>query len=318
MHRRDLGITGQCVHCQAPLTALEQHGSIQVISGLAPQCAATLSAPQEANFLTDRNKLPDVNQASAPVFQQSALFCDFSGEPDESISSLFKNEDNSSQIISAWGTKIPRENHAPISPFATGSAGGGFAESLFREKVTKESSKIESALLAVPVAKKEESTTIAPAREEGGKKVTVDNDGPPMKTMTNAEAGNLDKHLFAIEKTYKKPHWVKHFMQPLLALTVLATMGVSVYFATPEERLATWKEKAYAWFEPGLAALDYVPEGLRPGSLPQKNLGRAGGADNKNEPKRKQNLFESLNKLDGDIGNMRRAAEGELKNINQL
>lgn len=272
------------------------------------------STTEASNLLVDRNEIPLPPAGEAPAFAPSALFGN-QKPAGESFSSMFKSGDDSSQINPAWGTKVPQESHASISPFATGSAsGGGYAESLFREKVEKESAKIESPLFA----KKEDSSPITPAKAEFQKKVVLDGDGRPMKPMTPEEEANFAKHLFAVEKTHKRPRWVKKLIKTAITFTVLGAIGTGVYFLTPQEKLAEWKEKAYVWLEPGLAILDYVPEGLRPDWLPRTNLGIDAGVDENGVPGKKLNAFEGLDKLKGDIGNMRGAAEDELENINKL
>ncbi len=288
LHRRNLGVTGQCVHCETPLTAWEQQGSIRLLTGFDPDRAAS------------PNAVPTQERTPTPAFQQSLLFRDMSAEDDESISSLFRSEDPASQITPAWGTKIPRENYSPISPFATGSAGGGFAESLFREKVTKVSPPTTS------------------TQNAGEESVIVDGDGRPMKPMTKAGETNFAADLFSDAKARQQSRWVKKSIQMLLVLLVLATVGAGAFFATPEEKIAIWKEKTYAWFEPGLAALDYVPEGLRPDSLPRTNPGIAAEDGKNGESSKNLNVFDGLKKMDGEIDRVRSAAEEELKNINQL
>lgn len=272
------------------------------------------SSSETSNLLVDRNEIPLPPAGEAPAFAPSALFGN-QKPAGESFSSMFKSGDDSSQINPAWGTKVPQESHASISPFATGSAsGGGYAESLFREKVEKESARIESPLFA----KKEDSSPITPAKEEFQKKVVLDGDGRPMRPMTPEEEANFAKHLFAVEKTHKRPRWVKKLIKTSITFAVLGAIGTGVYFLTPEEKLAEWKEKAYIWLEPGLAILDYLPEGLRPDWLPRTSLGIDAGVDENGVPKKKLNAFEGLDKLKGDIGNMRGTAEEELENINKL
>lgn len=285
LHRRDLGVTGQCVHCETPLTAVEQQGSIRLITGFDPDRAA-------ASNVAQTEVRPPV-----PAFQQSLLCRDVSAEDEESISFLFRSEDPSSQITPAWGTKILRENHSPISPFATGSAGGGFAESLFREKVMTK-----------------ESPAVPPTRETDGERVVSGEDNSPSNPEARTGEPDFTKHLFSTETTQRKPRWVRQSIQVLLALLVLATVAAGVFFATPEEKIAVWKDKTYAWLEPGLAALDYVPEGLRPESLPRAHPGIASEDGALSEP---LNVFGGLQKMGGEIGGMRDAAEEELENINQ-
>jgi hypothetical protein len=297
----------------APAAASEENPFPAMATGFS------LSSSTESNLLVDRTEIRDASLPPAPAFSKSALFGDQSSAPKESFSSMFKNADDSSEINPAWGTKVPHENHASISPFATGSAsGGGFAESLFRDKVGKETEKIESPLFASPFGKIEDSSPVAPAKEEFQKKVVLDGDGRPMKAMTPEEEANFAKHLFAVEKTHKRPRWVKKVIKTAVTLAVLGAIGTGVYFVTPEEKLAEWKEKAYIWLEPGLAILDYVPEGLRPDWLPRTDLGIDAGVDENGVPKKKLNAFEGLDKLKGDIGDMRGTAEDELENINKL
>jgi len=388
LKRRHLGITGQCVHCQSPLTALERNGTVEVVAGLnprlspevpvspapvespahaAPEGFASHAAPSFGSLATepekpasvpaensapapswgfpDRDSVPApwreeeiprsvldtadpaaVSEATlppAPTFKESALFGGGSGSQNGSFSSMFKSDDDSSEINPAWGTKVPQENHASISPFATGSAsGGGFAESLFRDKVVKESEqiesmKIDSPLFASSFSKKEE-TPATPARPEYQKRVHLDGDGRPMRPMTKEEEANFAKHLFAVEKTYKRPRWVTKMIRTLVTFSLLGAIGAGGYFLTPEEKLADWKKKAYVWLEPGMAILDYLPDGLRPDWLPRTSLGIDAGVDENGVPKKKLNAFEGLDKLKGDIGNMRGAAEDELKNINNF
>jgi hypothetical protein len=387
LKRRHLGITGQCVHCQSPLTALERNGTVEVVAGFNPRLSPEVPAtpapvestdhaapegfashaapafgslgtePEKTAFVPTESSIPAsswgfpdpastpapsqeeeiprsildtagpaaISEATlppAPAFRESALFGGGPGSQNGSFSSMFKNDD-SSEINPAWGTKVPQENHASISPFATGSAsGGGFAESLFRDKVVKESEqiesmKIESPLFASPFLKKEE-TPPAPARPEYQKKVHLDGDGRPMRPMTKEEEATFAKHLFAVEKTHKRPRWVTKMIKTLVTFSILGAIGTGVFFFTPEEKLADWKKKAYDWLEPGLAILDYVPEGLRPDWLPRTSLGIDAGVDENGVPKKKLNAFEGLDKLKGDIGNMRGTAEDELKNINKF
>jgi hypothetical protein len=87
---------------------------------------------------------------------------------------------------------------------------------------------------------------------------------------------------------------------------------------TPKEKLAEWKTKAIDWLEPGMAILDYLPEGLRPDWLPRTEFGIDAGVDENGQPKKKLNAFEGLEKLKGDVGNMRGAADAQLEELKNL
>jgi len=305
----------------APISAPSAKPDENPFPGSTNGFSLNAASTGSSNLFMDRNEIPD----ASPALSKSVLFDDSSGKgKDSSFSSMFKNEDDSSEINPAWGTRVPRESHASISPFATGSeSGGGFAESLFREKVAKEPEKIESPgskspLFAPPFAKKDESAPIAPVQESYAKKAVLDGDGRPMKAMTKEEEATFAKHLFAVEKTHKRPRWVTKMIKTLVTFSIFGAIGTGVFFFTPEEKLADWKTKAYVWLEPGLAILDYVPEGLRPDWLPCTDLGIDAGVGEDGLPRKKLNAFEGLDKLKGDIGNMRGTAEDELKNINNF
>jgi len=297
----------------APVAAPEENPFPVIATGFP------LSNSTESNLFVDHNEIRDASLPPAPTFSTSTLFGDRGSAPEESFSSMFKNADDSSEIHPARGTEEPHENHASISPFATGStSGGGFAESLFRDKVGKESEGIESPLFASPFAKKGDSAPVAPANDEFRKKVVLDGDDRPTKAMTPEENADFAKHLFAVDKTRKRPRWVRTLIKTAITVAVLGAIGTGVHFVTPREKLAEWKKNAYVWLEPGLAILDYVPEGLRPDWLPRTDLGANAGVDENGVPKKKPDAFEGLDKLKGDIGNMRGAAEAELENINEL
>ena len=365
LKRAHLGVTGQCVHCQAPLTALEENGQITVIPGAPPvsafgapassPIAKTASAPaaeagtnssmwnfperetlpfavpevadavksdfpppvsnrEAASPIVDRNELPEVAIASPTLFSEPSPFA--AAAPFQiPFSSMFKNEDDSAEINASWGTKVPTETHASISPFATGSAGGGgFAETLFRQKVEKDVAKEE-----VAFASGGQFGNALPAPQPQAERVILDGDGRPMAPWTKAEDEEFAKNFFAMERARGRQPTLKKRVVRFFSMVVgLGLTGLVVFFVTPQEKLIEWRTKAVTWLEPGMAILDYIPEGMRPDWLPQTDYGIDAGLDENGKPKPKLNAFEGLKKLEVDIGNMRGAADDELKKLNEF
>lgn len=248
------------------------------------------------------------------------------------IPSPFKSKEETSPLNPGWGTKIPSENHASLSPFGTGSAasGGGFAETLFREKVVKESGAKNEAPADTsftpfsPVAAT--SPTAAPAQEQprrdSEEKLILDGDGRPLRPMSKNEEADFATNFFKYENTRSTPPWVKRLRKMALrALILFCLVGGTVAGFTvfaPKETVAEWKEKVIEWLEPGMAIFDYLPESLRPDWLPQTDFGIDGGLDENGQPKKKMNAFEGLDKLKGDVGNMRGAAEAEMEKLKEI
>jgi hypothetical protein len=414
LKRKHLGITGNCVHCHSPITAVEGNGEVSVVSArpapaeappvlpAAPEAAgnvpswgfpstkaeesdpampevpeatvlppaATLAAAAPAetatplfgnemaresmpslfnmgpaksesfsSFLTEREE-PATPEPAPPAPASSpkeqgiefshrelspppaedrpapSLFGDQSDGP-APFSSLFKMDEPAAEVGSAWGTKAPQENHASISPFSTGSAeGGGFAETLFREKVEK-----DSGMASTPSAlfSGKQETPATPKEEKCGERTILDGDGRPMKPMTKEEEEQFAKHFFAIESARSKPKkWMKRVQRFVILQIVLASAGTGIYFFTPKEKLAQWKTDVYNWLEPGMAILDYIPEGLRPNWLPRSSFGIDAGVDENGVPKKKMNAFEGLKQLNVDIDKYRGSAEAEMNALKDI
>lgn len=104
----------------------------------------------------------------------------------------------------------------------------------------------------------------------------------------------------------------------LIGFCLLAGIAAVGACFVPKERLLAWKKGAIEWLEPGMAVLDYLPEKLRPEWLPQSKFGIDGGVDEKGQPKEKMNAFEDLDKLEGDVGNMRGTADKQFKELNNF
>lgn len=366
--RAHLGVTGQCVHCHAPLTALEENGQIAVIPGLppaspfatpaTPPISKAVSAPVEdfginspmwnfperemvgktsavpeftdaiktefslsssngeaGNLIVDRNDLPEAVIAPPTSFPEPSPFAD-SAPFQIPFASMFKNEDDSAEINASWGTKVPMENHASISPFATGSAGagGGFAEILFRQKVEKDATKEEVAFVST-----DQPVNGLPVPQPQKERIILDGDGRPMAPWTKAEDEEFAKNFFAMERARgRQPKWKKRVVRFFSMIVGLGLTSMVVFFVTPQEKLLEWRTKAVTWLEPGMAILDYLPEGMRPDWLPRTDFGIDAGLDENGKPRPKMNAFEGLKKLDVDIHKMRGAADEELKKLNDF
>lgn len=445
LKRRYLGIRGQCVHCQTPLTAVEEEGAVKVVCHatapsfdrpVAPETVShapvpSLAAPVEVQPTTapatpeeapaaeaipasepisrlpwelpdfdssgpaeviPREEPPSLREEAPPVsflssFPESKTPSIepllpgrdennlFSGKidlpPSKTLSpgseepsspfgmtadspSPFLNEPPSPGIQAAWGTQVPNGNHASISPFSTGSAqGGGFGDSLFREKAVKESSLKSteesspfgaspfaaspfsstpfatpaSASMPTATARQEADAAAGELEEDDPSKpkrdcqefVILDGDGRPIRPMSKEEEESFATNFFKYENARTKPTWLmrlrKKIIRMLIFFCVIGAIGAGASFFIPKETLLVWKDKAIKWLEPGMAIFDYLPEKLRPDWLPQTDFGIDAGTDENGQPKKKLNAFEGLDKLKGDVGNMRGAADKQLEEL---
>jgi hypothetical protein len=409
LKRRFLGIKGQCVHCQIPLTAVEEGGVARVIAetipapametpamtpeqepdlpekasavvshGAVPQfpspsltsqedfplpaieapasswgfpdsppAAATVTAPEHPAFMnfgtpelapplpsregddlfSGRNELPAMTPPTGENKLEASPFGDSAGF--SLASSLFGSDNGNSEFTPAWGTNVPRETHASISPFSTGSAeGGGFAESLFRDKVTKDGAAADLAASGsfaspfVPMSGLKPSDEITDndgPKRDSQEFVILDGDGRPMRPMSKEEEEEFAKNFFKYDNARTKQTWLtrlrKKAIRLLVFFCIVGAVGAGASFFVPKETLVVWKEKVIKWLEPGMAILDYLPAGLRPDWLPQTEFGIDAGVDENGQPKKKLNAFEGLDKLKGDIGDMRGAADKQLEEL---
>lgn len=259
---------------------------------------------------------PDPAMSAAP---ERSPFAGNGGGFSLSLPSFLGSEEETG-VKSSWGTQVPKEEHASISPFGTGTAGGGFAESLFREKVEKENAAHHTvAAGAFSPVSGDEST--APKRD-CEERVILDGDGRPMRPMTKEEEAEFADNFFKYENARSASRWGKRIrtmaIRMLVTFCLLGAAGGGVAAFAPKEKLVEWKAKAIEWLEPGMAILDYLPEKWRPDWLPRSSFGIDGGKGGEGQPKKKLNAFEGLEKLKGDVGNMRGNAEEELKKLNQM
>lgn len=413
LKRIHLGITGTCVHCYSPITAVETNGQISIQAGrpsleeahpvqpitlIAPIASIApiehvsapepvsegsswgFPAPSRKSFVVPTPSIPgmvfpplasEISLETMPSFfdvettkidslstdheehekpaepetaeatpaavlkEQSIEFSRqaLPQKPDEGrpatslfgdqsdsltpLSSLFNMGEPAAEMTASWGTKVPQENHASISPFSTGSAdGGGFAETLFREKVEKDS---EMGAISAVISRQKLEPPAATQEERCGERTILDGDGRPMKAATKEEEEQFAKQFFAIENARNRPKvWMKRALRLLISLVVLGSIGAGIYIFTPQEKLARWKTNVYDWLEPGTAILDYLPEGLRPVGLPRSSFGIDAGVDEKGVPKKPLNAFEGLKQLNVDIDKYRGSAESEMKSLKDI
>lgn len=325
-------------------------------SSHSPEVAPLLPGREEDNLFSGKVELPPAKPSSQTVQEITSPFGN-SSESRSPFPSPFLNEPDKTEIQAAWGTQVPRENHASISPFSTGSAQGeGLGDSFFREKAVKESapgSKEEASPFAAspfgaspfsstPFAATAATPAPAPAQAAatptGGAStetgdpstpkrdtkefVILDGDGRPMRPMSKEEEENFATNFFKYENARTKPTWVarlrKKLIRMLIFFCVVGALGAGASFFVPKETLVVWKDKVIKWLEPGMAIFDFLPDRFRPEWLPRTEFGIDAGTDENGQPKKKLNAFEGLEKLKGDVGDMRGAAEKQLEELNNF
>lgn len=361
LKRKFLGLKGQCVHCQNSLTAIEENGTVRVVTdkpvalfeepapepapASMPQAHAAVPATPATAYVAplptriDDNLFPPLSEPETPPAAESKPAPSPFGESQGfavPFASTFGDKDETASIVPAWGTNLPKENHASISPFGMKEeSGSSFADSLFRQKAEQNNAPADSgvpATFASPFAPVKKPEAAAPATAEAPapdkpkrdceEKVILDGDGRPMRPMTKEEEEEFAKNFFKYENSRTKPRWVKRIIRKikrmLIGFCIIGGIAAVAACFVPKDKLLAWKKSAIEWLEPGMAVLDYLPEKLRPKWLPQSKFGIDAGVDEKGQPKKKLNAFEGLDKLKGDVGNMRGAAEAQLKELNNF
>lgn len=199
-----------------------------------------------------------------PSAASSALF----GGGDSTSPASERSSDEEGGINTGWGTKVPTQNHASISPFSTGSAhpDPGFAETLFKEGESVPASHIEAkspfgeaegapavggALFADPVEKVD--------KPEGDEEVVLDGDGRPMKPMTEEEKEAFAKEMMQVGEFHKRPKWFLRLRKFVVTMIVLGGLGYAAYVFMPQDKVEEWKAQALDWLEPGSVLLDFLP-----------------------------------------------------------
>lgn len=214
------------------------------------------------------------------------------GDGLDDVVSLFDFEkDDDSSVNTGWGTKVPNETHASISPFSTGSAesDGGFAETLFREgvdnkapaekpsaeKTTSEKPKNAlfsddssggmgaNALFGSGATAAYPSTTPMPAPPK--KSVQLNEDGHELRPLSPEEEEEMAKTMLGLQNDRDKrsmPGWMKllkKLSRVFAVLVILMGIGYGTYVVMPEDKAEKYKEMVMEWLEPGMVIFDYLP-----------------------------------------------------------
>lgn len=387
LKRRFLGVKGQCVHCQIPLTAVEEGGSARIIAesiaapmvenpvmaseqepvlpekaltvvshGAVPQfprpfptsgieepasswgfpesdpIPTAVTAPKEPDFMSfgapespplpnwegddlfsGRQELPAMTPPSGEKNAEASPFGDFVGFP--LASSLFGSDNGNTEFALDWVENLPRETHASVPPFSTGSA-----EKVMKDDAFADSGSFGSPFVTMSCPKPSEEITVTEASKRDSQRgVILDGDGRPMPPMSKEEEEEFAKNFLNYSNARTKQTWLtrlrKTAIRLLVFLCIVGAVGTGASFFVPKETLMVWKEKVIKSLEPGMVILDYLPTSLRPDWLPQTEFGIDAGVDQNDQPKKKMNAFEGLDKLKGDVGKMRGAADKQLEEL---
>lgn len=214
---------------------------------------------------------PESKEEKITESTDSDLF-DFGGT--SAKSALFDSPAAEAGIHSGWGTKVPNQNHASISPFSTGSSipeaddapAPGFAETLFKNgKDADDSTPTASPAESSPAPASSGGASPSPFaeigephRDENGE-VVLDGDGRPMAPMTDEEKDAFAREMMHLGDYHKQSPWVKRIRRFLLTIVLLAGAGYAAYVFMPADLAKDSKNKALTWLEPGSVLLDFLP-----------------------------------------------------------
>jgi hypothetical protein len=251
--------------------------------------ADEIAAPTDsASSFVDEPILPELTPESKtnenPATDKPAETPDPSDDPFEydalpKQSALFNSVETEVGVNSGWGTKVPNQNHASISPFSTGSAAldgasdpePGFAEALFQEKGN--SSAPSSVEPKSPFASSGDSAASSPAAPEGTaspfasigqepsgeEPVVLDGDGRPMAPMTDEEKDAFAREMMELGDYHKRSPWVRRIRRFFVTLVVLVGGTYAAYVFMPRDLAKEYKNKALSYLEPGSVLLDFLP-----------------------------------------------------------
>jgi len=309
LRRKHFGISGSCVHCKTPLTAVEgpngpeiraQAGSTSGLvseSGDAPPPQAepsTPPAPSSADSIAAivrglSTRPTDSEPAPAPAAHSDApasspfapprvsapgglpASLESLNEPDRDRTAPetgagVNQEPLKREFTAAWNFDPEPPAHSGASLFGTGtSAGGsGFAGTLFGANAQDSPSPFAAPFSgaaaedsAWPPSSPASSAAEPPAPEEP---VVLDDDGRPMKPMTEAEKDLFAAGLHMLESPRRKPgRWRKRLVRVAIVAGALAVVGFGAAAFVPEETRQQWKAKVVEWLEPGMVIVEYLP-----------------------------------------------------------
>ena len=236
-----------------------------------PEDEVSMSPPEEVSEtpvpVDDLASPAPESVEEVPVEKEDPF--EFDAFPEKSA--LFSSKKEEAGVHSGWGTKVPNQNHASISPFSTGSANldassgeaPGFAEALFKEKPSA-----SGASSTTPNAGGEQkspfgetsgsdSGTAAPSSSD--EPVVLDGDGRPMAPMTEEEKDAFAREMMQLGDYHKRSPWVKRIRRFFITIAVLVGSAYAAYLFMPREVVKDYKNKALAFLEPGSVLLDFLP-----------------------------------------------------------
>lgn len=197
---------------------------------------------------------------------------EFDAMPEQSA--LFNSKKEEVGVNSGWGTKVPIQNHASISPFATGSATPesandavpGFAETLFKEKPASRNTSTIEPKSPFGETSSDDSSSAAPspfaqigAPPSSDEPVVLDGDGRPMAPMTDEQKDTFAREMMQLGDFHKRSPWLKRIRRFIITVAVLAGVGYAAYLFLPAEMAKDYKNKALTFLEPGSVLLDFLP-----------------------------------------------------------
>ncbi|MDF1849625.1 MAG: hypothetical protein P1U85_02245 [Verrucomicrobiales bacterium] len=245
-----------------------------------PEDEVSMSPPEEiseAPVPVDDLASPALEPVEEVPVEKEDPF-EFDALPEKSA--LFSSNKEDTGVHSGWGTKVPSQNHASISPFSTGSAtpdasnrdAPGFAEALFKEKPSSSDS---SATRAASSGEQKspfgetsgsDSGAAAPspfaqigAPPSSDEPVVLDGDGRPMAPMADEEKDAFAREMMQLGDYHKRSPWVKRIRRFFITIAVLVGSAYAAYLFMPREVVKDYKNKALAFLEPGSVLLDFLP-----------------------------------------------------------
>ncbi|MEM9018826.1 MAG: hypothetical protein AAGC68_17590, partial [Verrucomicrobiota bacterium] len=195
-----------------------------------------------------------------PSLGGSALFAQGPGAGSSALFGSPQSDEDEVEVNSGWGTKMPTQNHASISPFTTGSAADdpGFAQTLFAGGATTNGAQpaqgSDNGMGLPQNGNHEEATSSASA--ESGEEVVLDGDGRPMRPMTDEEKEVFANEMMSLGDYRQRSPWVKRIKRFFVTIVLLAGIGYAAYVFLPRDIVNEWKDKALTWLEPGSGMLD--------------------------------------------------------------
>lgn len=193
----------------------------------------------------------------------------FETKSDFASSPLFST--SSHEVSSGWGTKVPDQKHASISPFSTGSAepDPGFAETLFREKAMENTANIQPRSPFIEFDANQNSTPspdalfgslsgpAEPATSEH--EAVLDGAARPLREMTPEEPKRSPQDVMHLGDSRKGSSPLKRIAKLVTTIVLLGGIGLGAYVFLPQEKGGEVKAKIIEWIESGSVLMQYLP-----------------------------------------------------------